>query len=505
MAKYLAIDLGAESGRAVVGHLDGARLRLEEIHRFANGPVRVLDSLHWDVLRLWGEIKHGLALAAAAHGDGLIGAGLDAWGVDFGLLAADDTLLGNPTHYRDRRTDGMLDAAFHIVPRTEIYERTGIQFMQINSLYQLLAMARAGSPALAAARTFLNIPDLFHFWLTGRKASEFTIATTSQCYDPRAGDWARDMVERLGIPSRLFGEIVPPGTVLGRLRPSVAEELGCRPIPIVAAAAHDTASAVAAVPVLPVMSEGEGSEGERPCTYADSIYLSSGTWSLMGVEVGQPIINSRSLAYNFTNEGGVNHTFRFLKNIMGLWLVQECRREWERLGERYSYDDLTQMAAKAPALGPLVLPADSRFLPPGDMPARIQGFCRDTGQPVPESKGEIVRCALESLALEYRWVAERLDEMVGRRLGTIHIFGGGSQNKLLNQFAADATGRTVVAGPVEATAIGNVLVQALALGEIGSLAEGRALVRSSFDVTTFEPGDTAAWDEAHRRSTGLSS
>ena len=497
-SSFLAFDLGAESGRAVVGHLDGDGLRLEEVHRFPNGPVRVLDSLHWDVLRLWSEIKQGLALAAKAYGEGLASVGLDTWGVDFGLLAADDTLLGNPYHYRDSRTDGMMDEAFRLVPRAEIFERTGIQFMQLNSLYQLLAMAKAGAPALAAAETFLNMPDLFNFWLSGRKANEFTIATTSQCYDPRAGDWARDMLEALGIPSHIFGQpgtdIVPPGTVLGRLRPSVAEETGCRPMPVVAPATHDTGSAVAAVPAA----------GD------DYIYLSSGTWSLMGVEVTEPVITEKSLAYNFTNEGGVAGTFRLLKNIMGLWLVQECRREWTRDGQRYSYDDLTRMAAEAPAFGPrqpgavgLLDPGDGRFLPPGDMPGRIQAFCRETGQTVPETKGAIVRCALESLALEYRWVAERLEELVGRPLPTVHVIGGGSQNRLLNQFTADATGRTVVAGPVEATAIGNVLVQALALGQVASLAEGRDLVRRSFEVTFFEPQETAGWDEAYQVYLGL--
>ena len=487
MTKFLAFDLGAESGRAVVGHLDGDRLRLEEIHRFPNGPVQVRDSLHWDVLRLWSEIQHGLALAAQAHGQELASIGLDTWGVDFGLLAADDTLLGNPFHYRDRRTDGMLEEAFALVPRSEIYARTGIQFMQLNSLYQLLAMSKSGSPALQAAHTFLNMPDLFNFWLCGQKANEFTIATTSQCYDPRAGDWAWDLLDRLGIPWQIFrgsaAGIVPPGTILGPLRASIAEQTSSGSLQVVASAAHDTASAVAAVPTV----------GQ------DFIYLSSGTWSLMGIEVKEPIINDRSLAYNFTNEGGVAGTFRFLKNIMGLWLVQECRREWARLGRSFSYDELTQMAAGAPPFGPLVSLGDSRFLPPGNMPQRIQRYCQDTDQAVPQTEGQIVRTALESLALEYRLVAEGLDEMAGRHLSSLHIFGGGSQNQLLNQFAADATGRTVVAGPVEATAIGNLLVQALALGVISDLAEARALVRRSFDVMVYEPRDTAAWDEAYER------
>jgi rhamnulokinase len=488
MTKFLAFDLGAESGRAVIGYIEHDKLRLEELHRFPNGPVQVHDSLHWDVLRLWSEIVHGLGLAAKAYGDDLASVGIDTWGVDYGLLAADDTLLGNPYHYRDSRTDGMMEKAFSIVPRAEIYQNTGIQFLQLNSLYQLMAMVKTNSPALAAAQTFLNMPDLFSFWLSGRKASEFTIATTSQCYDPRTGTWAHDMLERLGIPTHIFGEIVPPGTVLSPLRASVAGDANMDPIPVVASAAHDTASAVAAV----------------PSTGGDYIYLSSGTWSVMGVEIKEPIISEKSLTYDFTNEGGVDNTFRLSKNIMGLWLVQECRREWEREGKPYSYDELTQMAAGAPASGPrlpgaisLVSLGDSRFLPPGDMPGRIQAFCRETGQPVPVAKGDIIRCVLESVALEYRWVAERLDEMVGHRLPTVHIFGGGSQNKLLNQFAADATSRDVIAGPVEATAIGNVLVQAQALGHIASLVEGRALVRRSFNVETYEPRDTTAWDGAY--------
>jgi rhamnulokinase len=489
-ANFLAFDLGAESGRAVIGHFDGDRLHLEELHRFPNGPVQVLDSLHWDVLNLWTEIKHGLSLAAKAYGERLASIGLDTWGVDFGLLAADDTLLGNPYHYRDSRTDGMMDEAFKIVPRSEIYEATGIQFMQLNSLYQLLSMAKKGSPALDAAKTFLTMPDLFNFWLSGRKANEFTIATTSQCYDPRARDWARGMLDKLGIPAQIFGEMIAPGTVLGPLRSSVVKETGCTAIPVVATAAHDTASAVAAVPT----------------TGGDFIYLSSGTWSLMGVQVRHPIITSKSLAYDFTNEGGVNDTFRFLKNIMGLWLVQECRREWSRAGETHSYDELTRMAAAVPTAGSqepgtagLVSLSGSRFLAPGNMVCRIQTFCRETRQAVPETKGEIIRCVLESLALEYRQVAEKLDEMVGRQLPVIHILGGGSQNRLLNQFAADATGRTVVAGPVEATAIGNTLVQALALGHIATLYEARDIVRRSFDVETYKPCNTAAWDEAYER------
>ncbi len=479
---FLALDLGAESGRAMLGQFDGQQIQLSQAHRFPHGPVCLPSGLHWDVLRLWSEIKCGIALAARECEGGLTSVGLDTWGVDFGLLDRSGALLGNPYHYRDSRTDGMLDEAFRRVGREEIFERTGIQFMQLNSLYQLLSMVVGESPLLEVAETFLTMPDLFNYWLTGRKVCEFSNATTTQCYDPRAGDWARPMLEKLGIPTRIFPEIVPPGTVLGDLLPQVAEEVGAR-VPVIAPACHDTGSAVAAVP-----AEG-----------ADFAYISSGTWSLMGAELKQPVINADSLAYNFTNEGGVSGTFRFLKNIMGLWLVQESRRTWAGQGESLSYDELTQMAAEAEPLRAIVDPDDGDFLKPGDMPARIRTFCERTGQPVPESKGAVVRCALESLALKYRWTLERLEEMLGRRLEPIHIIGGGTQNRLLNQLAAGATGRRVVTGPIEATAIGNVLVQMMALGHVASLAEGRQIVCGSFGVETYEPQGDDEWEEAYGR------
>jgi rhamnulokinase len=489
--RFLAFDLGAESGRAVVGLLEGDRLRLEEVHRFPNGPVRLPDGLHWDVLRLWTEIKRGLALAVQKHGADLAGVGLDTWGVDFGLLDRDGALVSNPYHYRDSRTDGMLDEAFRRVPRQEIFEQTGIQFMQLNSLYQLLAMVVGRSPALDIAETFLTMPDLFNYWLTGRKVCEFSIATTTQCYDPHRGGWAIPLLEKMGIPTHIFPEIVPPGTVLGKLLPAVAEEacpepsrrVGVSGLQVIAPACHDTGCAVAAVP-----AEG-----------ADFAYISSGTWSLMGAELPEPVINEQSLAFDFTNEGGVGGTFRFLKNIAGLWLVQECRRTWAHQGEEFSYDELAQMAAQATPLQSVVDPDYPDFLKPGDMPARIRGFCEMTDQPVPQSKGAAVRCALESLALKYRWVLERLEEILGRRLEPIHIVGGGTQNWLLNQFAADATGRRVVTGPIEATAAGNVITQAMALGHIGSLEEGRQVVRNSFDVVAYEPAGEPEWDEAYGR------
>ena len=480
---YLAVDLGAESGRVIAGHFDGQRIELETMHRFPNGPVNVGGSLFWNILQLWSSIKTGLGKAAAVYGDRIAGIGLDTWGVDYGLLGADGVLLSNPYHYRDSRTNGMMDVAFQKVSRKEIFERTGIQFMQLNSLFQLVAMVESNASVLGAAETFLNIPDLLNYWLTGRKVSEFSIATTSQCYDPRTGDWAYEMLEKLGIPTHMFGEIVPPGTVLGALLPEVSEETGCPSVPVIAPATHDTGSAVAAVPMDP----------------DNAIYLSSGTWSLMGVETTEPIINATMLEYNLTNEGGVGNTFRLLKNIMGLWLIQECRREWARLGDDYDYGTMVDMASAAPAFGSIVLPGDDSFLAPGDMSPRIQVFCEKTGQSVPQDRGAVLRCALESLALEYRWVAERLDEITGKHLETIHIIGGGSQNELLDQFTADATGRTVVCGPIEATALGNVIVQAQALGHIGSIAEGREVVKNSFDLKTFQPTENASWEKQYSK------
>jgi rhamnulokinase len=481
--RFLALDLGAESGRAVIGHFDGRSLRLEETHRFPNGPVLVNGHLHWDVLRLFGEVKHGIQQAVHQYGPALVSAGLDTWGVDFGLLDVHGNLLANPYHYRDYRTDGMMEEVFARIPRQEVFEHTGIQFMQLNSLYQLFAMRLSRDPTLDVARTFLTMPDLFNYWLTGRQANEFSIATTTQCYDPRARTWASKLLEALDLPLSLFGEIVPPGTTLGSLQSAVTSELGIGPIPVIAPACHDTGSAVAAVPA-------------RDRHYA---YISSGTWSLMGVEVDEPVITAQSLAYNFTNEGGVCGTFRLLKNIMGLWLVQECRREWARAGEAFDYAALTQMAADASPFGPIVDVDDHRFLGLGNMPDKIRAFCRETAQSVPESKGQVLRCVLESLALRYRWVLDKLEEMMDQRLEIVHIIGGGMQNELLCQLAADAMQRSVIAGPIEATAMGNILMQALALGYVGSLEEAREVVRSSFQTGTYEPGNGGAWTEAYGR------
>jgi len=482
---FLAIDLGAESGRAMLGRID-ERLTLDEIHRFSNGPVRVGDHIHWDALRLWSEIQNGLRIAAGYDGS-LAGIGLDTWGVDFGLLDASDRLIGNPYHYRDARTNGMVEAACQTVAREEIYNQTGIQFMQLNTLFQLFAMRQENDPALQSARTFLTMPDLFNFWLTGRKANEFTISTTTQCYNPREKRWATELLTALDIPGHIFGQIVHPGAVLEQLRASVAEDASCERIPVIAIGCHDTASAVAAVPA-------KGS---------DFIYISSGTWSLIGIESEEPIINANSLRYNLTNEGGVCNSIRFLKNIMGMWLLQESRRQWAKAGRTYSYDELTSLAAEAPALKSFVFVGDDRFLAPGEMVERIQAFCRETSQRIPQTDAEVVRCILESLALEYRWGTEKLRELSGKVLPVIHIIGGGSRNRLLNQFTADATGCDVIAGPVEATAIGNILLQAIALRHLSSLMEGRVLVLRSFDVASYEPRNTSAWDEAYNRYLAL--
>ena len=477
---FLAIDLGAESGRAILGQID-ERLTIEEVHRFSNGPVRVGSHIHWDVLRLWSEIQNSLRIASSTRW--LAGIGLDTWGVDFGLLDSADRLIGNPYHYRDARTNGMIEAACQIVPREEIYNQTGIQFMQLNTLIQLFAMRQENDPALQSARTLLTMPDLFNFWLTGDKASEFTISTTTQCYNSREKRWAFELIAALDIPQSIFQHIVQPGIVLDRLHSSVAEEASCNCIPVIAVGCHDTASAVAAVPA-------EGS---------DFIYISSGTWSLMGIESREPIINEQSLKYDLTNEGGVCDTTLFLRNIMGMWLLHESRRQWMKAGADYSYDELINLAADAPALRSYIFVGDNRFLAHGDMVERIQEFCRETSQPVPQTNGEVVRCILESLALEYRWGMEKLRELSGRTLPVIHIIGGGSRNHLLNQFTANATCCEVIAGPVEGTAIGNILLQAIALGELSSLQEGRALVRRSFDVAAYQPNNRSTWDEAYSR------
>lgn len=487
-SSLLAFDLGAESGRAIVGRFDSDRLKLTETHRFANTPVRLPDGLHWNILGLWAEILKGAAATTEHSGGDLAGIGLDTWGVDFALLDAQDRLIGNPYHYRDSRTDGMMNVAFGRVSRTEIFRQTGIQFMQINSLYQLLSMRESGSPALESARTLLMIPDLLNFWLCGVKTCEFSNATTTQCYDPQQRDWARPLLGELGLPDEIFPEITYPGTVLGNVTAAFSEATGVGSLPVIAPACHDTGSAVAAVPA-------------RTGKHA---WISSGTWSIVGVNVPEPMVDARALEYNLTNEGGVAGDFRLSKNVMGLWLVQECRRTWAAEGQSFSYAELAQMAAAAVPLQAIIDPDAGDFLKPGDMPARVRAYCARTGQAVPQDTGALMRCVLDSIVLKYRLVLEHLEDVVGHRFEVIHIVGGGTQNELLSQLTADYLERPVVTGPVEATAVGNLLAQAVALGLLANWDEAREVVINSFPVKTFEPRPTHAdWASAYDRLAGL--
>ncbi len=478
--RFAACDLGAESGRCMLGTFDGARVTLHEARRFPNEPVQVNTGLHWDVLRLFREIVQGLRAAACEH-DGLDGIGVDTWGVDFALLDRRDGLIGNPYHYRDRRTEGVLPEALRRVPREEIYTQTGIQLMPINTVYQLFVMAQRQDPALEAAQTLVMMPDLFNFWLAGRKACEFTEATTSQCFNPRTRTWAWDLLTRFGIPARLFPDVVGPAVVLGTLRAAVAEDIGTGAVPVIAAACHDTAAAVAAVPA------------DQP----GFAYISSGTWSLVGTEIAAPILTPAALDANLTNEGGVAATLLH-RNVMGLWLLQQCRQRWEREGS-VTYEELLASARRARPFGPIVDPDDERFLRPTDVPDVIRRACRESGQDVPEDRGAMVRCILESLAVKYRWVIDHLEEVTGRRIAVAHIIGGGSRNDLLCQLTADATARPVQAGPAEATATGNILAQAMALGHLGTLEELRAVVRASTPVDTYDPHPDPRWDAALER------
>ncbi len=477
--RMVAVDLGAESGRAVVGTFDGGRLALEDVHRFPNVPVTLAGTLHWDFLRLFGEVTAGLRRAAA--GGPVASVGVDTWGVDFGLLDARGRLLANPVHYRDRRTEGMPGLAFAVVPHDEIYAATGIQFMPINTLYQLFSMVRAGDPLLDQADRLLMMADLFHHFLAGTAVAEYTNASTSQCLDPVSRDWARPLLARFGIPAGIMPPIVAPGTILGPVRADVAADTGLRDARVVAPGSHDTASAVVGAPLA------------GPTT----AFLSSGTWSLIGLEVPAPVITEVTLAANLTNEGGVAGTVRLLRNVAGLWLVQECRRALWPAGDAPSYEELAALAEAAPAFMAFIDPDDERFLRPGDLPARVRAFCAETGQPVPEDTGTLVRVLLESLALRYAVAVDELTGASGHPIEAIHVVGGGSNHRLLCRLTAGATGLPVRAGPEEATAIGNLAVQAIAAGELADVAEARALIARSFPVTTYEPeGD---WAEARAR------
>ena len=480
---YIAVDLGAESGRVMLGRVAGGRLGLEQVHRFANGPVEEQGSLRWDFDRLMAEIKTGIGLAAQTAGGKVAGIGVDTWGVDFGLLGKDGKLLEKPYHYRDSRTNGMMDKAFAIMPKRWVYENTGIQFMQLNSLYQVLAMRLANSPTLAKTDRLLFMADLFSYFLCGKAFGEYTLASTSQMMDMKTGTWSKPIFDELSLPLKIMPQITMPGTVVGELTPAVAKEVGCGRIPLIAIGSHDTASAVLGVP----------GAGDRWA------YLSSGTWSLMGVELPHAIVNDKSFTYEFTNEGGVENTIRLLKNIMGLWLVQECKRQWQREGQDLSYGELAQMAVKAKPFFGYVNCDNSDFLAPGDMPARINQCLSATGQKPTQDKGQMVRLVLESLALKYRTVLNAIEDVTGKTIETLHIVGGGIQNELLCQFTADATGRKVIAGPIEATASGNILMQAKAAGQLKSIDEARQIVRNSFEMKEYLPQDTARWEQQYRQ------
>ena len=487
MSTCVAVDLGAQSGRVAVGRFDGERLEVSEAHRFPNVPVRTRGTLHWDILRLYRDTLDGLR-AAARDQDRIDAIAVDSWAVDFGLIDGKGRLVQNPVHYRDRRRAQAVESVLKLVPARELYERTGIQLLPINTVFELGAMAAERDRALEVADTLLLVPDLIHYWLCGSRSSERTNATTTQCFDPRAEGWAGDLLERLGISPGLMPEVVQPGTRLAHLDSEVAEETSIETAQVIAAATHDTGSAVAAVPFA----------------QTGSAFISAGTWSLVGLEVDEPVINESTFAANLTNEGGVAGTTRLLRNVTGLWLVHECQRSWATEGRHYSFEELVVLAEQAPPLRALIDPDDQLFVEPGDMPARVRKFCVATGQDEPQEPGAVVRCILASLALGHGRAIRSLSAATGATPPAIHMVGGGARNSLLCQLTADATGLPVLAGPYEATLLGNLLVQVMALGELSSIEEARAVVRRSFAPMTFEPRESAAWPEARQRFETLS-
>ncbi len=471
---FLALDLGAESGRAILARLHSGVLTTQEIHRFKNEPVEYGGSLHWDVTRLWWEVRKVLLGLEEME---LAGIGVDAWGVDYALLGERGELLQNPYHYRDARTNGVMQDVFRKVAKEEIYSATGIQFMPINTLYQLYAAVRDTPALLKAAERLVMIPDLVHYWLTGNAVCEFTNATTTQLVNPATRTWATELMRRLELPTHLLAEIVEPGTQVGTLLPSISRNSALSATRVIAPATHDTGSAVAAI------SARDG-----------TAFLSSGTWSLLGTELDAPVISPEALRHNFTNEGGVNGTTRLLKNVMGLWMLQCCRQSWTAQGQSCDHLELMELAAREDSFRCLVDPDHASFLRPSDMPAAIDQFCAKTHQPSPKSVGGYVRAILESLAFKYRLVLHNLEQLIGRRIHQIRVIGGGSKNRLLNQMTADATGRKLLAGPAEATALGNVAIQILATGGASSLKEVRQIIDRSYPVEGFEPLNTVKWD-----------
>ena len=479
MKKVLAFDFGASSGRAIIGSFDGEKITLKEVHRFTNDPVDLGGTLYWDVLRLFYEIKQGIVKAKIAGGFDSIG--IDTWGVDFGLIDKNGRLLENPVHYRDKRTSGLVEESFKSVPRQKMYDITGIQFMELNTLFQLISLKKQRPEMLERADKMLFMPDLFAYFLTGKMCSEYSIASTSQLIDINTRTWSKELLDAFGIKESLFAPLTEPGTQLGNLSKEICEECGVESVPIISVCGHDTQSAITAV----------------PCESGDFAFLSSGTWSLFGTELQKPIVNETSLKINITNEGGFGGTTGFLKNIIGLWLIQESRRQWQREGKDYSYADLEKLALSEEPFKCFIDPDAPEFVPQGNIPERVREFCRKTGQYVPESVGEIMRCIYESLAMKYRMTFEKLCECTGKDYPVIHVIGGGTKDGLLCRMTASSCGKTVKAGPIEATVMGNVAVQLMSDGTIGSISEARKAVAASESLKTYEPENTDEWIKAY--------
>ncbi len=483
--RYIAVDLGAESGRVMLASLRKGKISLQQVHRFANAPVEQQNSLRWDFTKIFSEIKTGIKKAFAVTSN-IESIGVDTWGVDFGLIDENGTLIENPCHYRDKRNEGVLEKACKILPKKDIYFNTGIQFLPFNSLYQLLAYKWQKPDVLSRAYKLLFMPDLVVYFLTGAVSAEYTIASTSQMMDMKTGRWSQKLLQALELPKDILPEIIQPATYIGTLKEQIAEQLNCKPIPVIAVGSHDTASAVAAIPA----AEG-----------LNWAYLSSGTWSLLGAEISKPVINDTSFQMEFTNEGGVEGSIRLLKNIMGLWLVQECRNQWAKDGYDYDYAQLVEMAANAEPFTALIDTEYIDFLSPGNMPEKINQFLQSTKQHTIVDKGQMVRVLLESLAVRYRQVLQMLEELLEREIEVLHVVGGGSKNQLLNQLTADATGKKVIAGPAEATVTGNIIMQAVSKGHIGCISDAKKIVADSFDITEYTPRKTSNWQHFIQKKT----
>lgn len=477
--RVLAFDFGASSGRAIIGCFDGDKITLEEVHRFSNDPVSVGGTVYWDVLRLFYEIKQGIIKAKIAGGFDSIG--IDTWGVDFGLIDSEGKLMENPVHYRDARTVGLVDEAFKTMPKEKLYGITGIQFMELNTLFQLISLKKYRPWMLERADKMLFMPDLFGYMLTGKMCAEYSIASTSQLIDLDKRTWSKEILDAFGIKESVFAPLVQPGTVLGELSKEICEECGVDPVPVISVCGHDTQSAITSV----------------PCEDGDFAFLSSGTWSLFGTELDKPIVNETSMNINITNEGGFDGSTGFLKNIIGLWLIQESRRQWKREGKEYSYADLEKLALAAEPFKCFIDPDAPEFVPHGNIPERVREFCRKTGQYVPETVGEIMRCIYESLAMKYRLTFEKLRECTERDYPVIHVIGGGTKDGLLCQMTANSCDRTVKAGPIEATVMGNVAVQLMSDGSVENIGQARKIVAESSELKTFEPKDTDKWAGAY--------